>query len=273
MGRDQGNLSFTIMRPSGQSITPATVDPLIGYTTTLTQTLYTIKNPQPGIWKAIVGNRSGNEQFIVRAFGARPTPTITTPPILTPAPNGYAINVGIQAEPGTTYSLYYDTDTSGTDGIPIATGITLGQNITWDTTRVPNGSYAVYVLVDDAFSAPVVAYSSGLVQITDTTPPETPGGLSVTSVGPRALLSWQPSQAADIAGYRLTYREPNNGATLVVNVPDGARNQYIIDGLFLNGDWQFQVSAYDVSGNESPLSQPVTATVRIYPVFLSFVST
>jgi hypothetical protein len=133
---------------------------------------------------------------------------------------------------------------------------------------VAAGTYHIYAMVDDPLDAPAYAYSAATISISDSTPPDVPTGLRAQDAGGSALISWAPSAAADVAGYRIYYREPGGGASFVSDLPDGQRASYTQQGLYLNGAWQIAISAYDINGNESARSPAVAVTVTQYRVFL-----
>ncbi|MBN1168649.1 helix-turn-helix domain-containing protein, partial [Candidatus Woesebacteria bacterium] len=71
-----------------------------------------------------------------------------------------------------TADFYYDTDTTGLNGVAIsgcsAQGEGTNQTCSWDTTGVTPGTYYIYGTVDDGVNSPVSDYSSGVVTINDT---------------------------------------------------------------------------------------------------------
>ncbi len=85
--------------------------------------------------------------------------------------------------------------------------------------------------------------------------------LQVTTQGSDALVSWQASPAPDVAGYRIHYSEPDRRTTFVADVPADGDTGYTQQGLYLDGAWEFAVSAYDINGNESPRSVAVEARI------------
>jgi len=221
-----------------------------------------LATPPAGDWTVTVGNRTGNEHYLLNVLGAPILPTLSAP-TLTSTSNGHQIDIQATGAPTATYSLFYDDDATGNDGQPIATGLALSQtSVEWNASAVPQGNYYVYALVDDPSNAPVVAYSTKAVNITDNLAPDTPSNLQVTSTGTDATFSWQPSTAADVAGYRIYYSEPN-GNTFVANVPNGQQTNYTQQGLYLSGDWNAAISAYDINGNESLRSTLVSVTIDL----------
>lgn len=250
---------------TGGQITPTTTDPAVFVSSTITQTLYTVANPQAGEWQVTVGNQTGGEQYLLNVLGAPLKPTVDAP-TLTPSGNGYQITVQTTGAPTATYSLFYDNDNSGNDGKPIATALPLSQTtVDWNTNTVPEGSYYIYVLVDDPFNAAVAAYSATPITIVDDTPPDTPTNLQVTSDSSNATFTWQLSSAPDVAGYHLYYTEPD-GTTFVTDIPNRQQSSYTQQGLYLSGDWDAEISAYDINGNESARSGEIMVTIDLNPL-------
>lgn len=67
-----------------------------------------------------------------------------------------------------------------------------------------------------------------------------------------ATLMWSPNGERDLAGYKVYIGEKSKQYGTVISV--GKRTQYNLDHLSRNKTYYLAVTAYDVSGNESPLS-------------------
>jgi glucose/arabinose dehydrogenase/fibronectin type 3 domain-containing protein/regulation of enolase protein 1 (concanavalin A-like superfamily) len=97
----------------------------------------------------------------------------------------------------------------------------------------------------------------------DTAAPSVPGTPTGSTPGPTQVnLGWAPSTdtgGSGLAGYRV-YR--NGGATPHATVTTPA---YADSGLTANTGYTYRVSAFDVAGNESALSAPVTVTTPDAP--------
>jgi hypothetical protein len=85
----------------------------------------------------------------------------------------------------------------------------------------------------------------------DTVAPVPVAQLEVTTVSTSGVeLAWAENTEPDLAGYRV-YRSVGNGETSLVSVETSATYR---DGTVTNGNvYRYQVSAYDTSGNVSPL--------------------
>ena len=73
-----------------------------------------------------------------------------------------------------------------------------------------------------------------------------------------ATVSWDANQESDLAGYLLHYGASPGAYEGTQDT--GATTSYDLPGLPNEGMLCVAVSAYDTSGNESPLSQEVCAT-------------
>jgi hypothetical protein len=68
-------------------------------------------------------------------------------------------------------SLYYDTDSAGADGQPIAQGLPedpdgiIGNQFYWDTGGVPEGKYFIYAVIDDGRHPALTVYSPHAVTV------------------------------------------------------------------------------------------------------------
>lgn len=86
-------------------------------------------------------------------------------------------------------------------------------------------------------------------------------------------LFWEPPGDSDLAGHKI-YIAPagadlgseikNGTASLLSNIPLGQNEYHWDDDGYSPGDWQFMVTAYDDSGNESdPYQHPGWAVVNV----------
>jgi len=256
-----GSPTLTLKTPSGQILDSS--NPNVVVSTVLTQTLFSLANPESGTWQVTVNNILNNEPYIVAVLGAKPPATITPPTVKANVDGSYSLNfIGQSNTPTSTISLFYDTSAISHTGQPIVSNLPLTTTTyTWQPDAVLAGSYFIYAMVDDPLGAPVYAYSASAINLTDTTPPDAPTNLSVTPNENSALITWQPSQAKDVTGYTLYLSEPNNGVTQMTDIPNGQQSRYTQLGLYLDGGWQVAISAYDINGNESSRSSLVTAQI------------
>ncbi|TDA67771.1 MAG: hypothetical protein D9V47_09655 [Clostridia bacterium] len=98
----------------------------------------------------------------------------------------------------------------------------------------------------------------------DTEPPATPAGLAVENpgTGTSLVLTWQANTEEDLQGYRL-YRAGERGgpnARMGEGEVDAFEARYVDVSVARNASYWYRVSAVDVNGNKSPLSEPVAGT-------------
>jgi len=138
--------------------------------------------------------------------------------------------------------------------------------VNWDTMDLPLGYYvidanAILQDVNDAFPADN-NYTGRVIEIwspypADTQSPTTPVTFNANSTGMTVLLSWTAStDNTAVAGYKV-YRD---GAAIWKGWIAG---QILIfhDSNLPPGTYNYQVSAYDLSGNESTLTASHSVTL------------
>lgn len=89
----------------------------------------------------------------------------------------------------------------------------------------------------------------------DMTPPSAPVGLTATAGNQLVNLTWNPNTEGDLAGYHVYQGGAKITAALITSL------SHQVTGLINGATYTFQVSAVDVSGNESKLS----SAVRVNP--------
>jgi hypothetical protein len=95
----------------------------------------------------------------------------------------------------------------------------------------------------------------------DTNPPPAPASVAVTGYERHCDLTWRPSDAADLLAYRI-YRSWDGKDFTPVGTQRGSWTRYE-DFTGEPGRTAFyKVSAVDLAGNESPLSDAASATTR-----------
>jgi hypothetical protein len=172
---------------------------------------------------------------------------------------------------GLQVSLYRDTDSSGFNGVPIATNLVTSPGVghyTWNTTSVPSGKYWVYATVTDGVNANS-AYSTGPLIINHNDMPEislsknalifggTQGGVAtqnekvlVTNRG-LGMLNWQATK---------------NASWLTVSptswIGDGALTVGIDNSGLGPGSFSGVVTVTDPAASNSP--QRITVNLTIY---------
>lgn len=97
--------------------------------------------------------------------------------------------------------------------------------------------------------------------ITDTIPPATPQNVKAYGYERHIDLVWWDNEEPDLAGYKI-YRKINNQFYYWTTVPK-EKTYLMLSNLGMNYTLTMKVSAVDLSGNESPLSDSVVATTHI----------
>lgn len=145
-------------------------------------------------------------------------------------------------------SAYYGGGYEGANGVPHGGVVTPPTDTTPPT--VPTNVTAV-ATADGA----VVTWDPSIDPGDDTEPPTTPTGLHTTSVGQTSvILAWSAStDNIGVVGYKL-YR----GGSLVQTL--GNVTAAIDSGLTASTSYNYQVSAYDLDGNESVLTAVLAVT-------------
>lgn len=103
-------------------------------------------------------------------------------------------------------------------------------------------------------------YSMDIVALTDSIPPITPQNVKAYGYEKHIDITWLNNSEPDLAGYKV-YRKVSGQFVFYVNVPK--EKSYLSLWLGTTGlTYTFKVSAYDFSGNESPLSDSVVASTH-----------
>jgi fibronectin type 3 domain-containing protein len=122
-------------------------------------------------------------------------------------------------------------------------------------------TYLVQRVVKLAGNKEAESDPSSEIEITpkDTFPPLAPTGLRAPAAPASIELSWERNTETDLAGYRI-YRSTDNGPfEKIADV--GQIPSYSDRGVQRGKQYRYQIAAFDQSGNESPRSAPVEATI------------
>jgi subtilase family serine protease/flagellar hook assembly protein FlgD len=123
----------------------------------------------------------------------------------------------------------------------------------WDIGGLALGDYRLRAVATDAGTRSDPAPAFITVTLGDATPPEAPAALEAHSSGASALLSWEAVAASDLQGYRV-YRD--SVLALETSAPTAT------DPNLADGEYEYEVSSFDLDGNESARSE--SASVRVY---------
>lgn len=92
--------------------------------------------------------------------------------------------------------------------------------------------------------------------------PPLPKNLVALGERGRVRLRWEASQADDVAGYVIYRKEPRRDEFRRINDDLVTRTEYIDRNLVSGFSYDYRIQVADRSGNESELSDPVSASVR-----------
>ncbi|MCG8006059.1 MAG: putative Ig domain-containing protein [Candidatus Thiodiazotropha lotti] len=117
------------------------------------------------------------------------------------------------------------------------------------------GSYNnIVISVSDGTDTASLSPLTLVVEASQTTP--TTGSISLTWVAPATRTDGSPLDMSEISGYRLYMGTSNNNLSAVVDVDDCTISNHLIENLE-TGTYYFAITAYDLAGNESDLSNVV----------------
>lgn len=132
------------------------------------------------------------------------------------------------------------------------------------------GDRDMHVRVDAVLANDEVLASSDVLSVSsvDDLAPGVPGTFAVESEAAGVRLSWSPSDAPDLAGYRL-YRSANPGTPLEQAIEIGftQETEYFDPAA---GKFHFQLVAEDIHGNRSVPLESGLEGVPVVPAALSF---
>jgi chitodextrinase len=153
------------------------------------------------------------------------------------------------------------------DGTLLGSQLTTAPyGVSWDTTKVANGSHTLTAIAADA--AGNTASSSVTVtvnnQIIDTSPPTQPAGLTATAVSSSQInLAWGAStDNVGVTGYQIYRSTVGTAAGLIATVNT---TSYGDAALSANYSYNYYIVALDAAGNKSVASATVSATTQTPP--------
>jgi hypothetical protein len=226
--------------------------------------------------------------------------TYTLAPIM---PNGnYGLNPNVDSIPANgistvilTSDLIYNADSTLIgDSVLFTIAASRGTILTpdIDTTLAgiqvqTEGSIIQFQLKSDTIASPIsllaissVGYAKCQkdIKLYDITPPAAPVLTSAIAVNNAVILKWDSVADIDLAGYKIFFDKdtptpPYNGASSVWGHPSpvnvGMTNSYKLSGLGNDSTFYIAMKAYDISGNESNYSLPVSVFVTPPPSVLA----
>ncbi|MEJ2452536.1 MAG: putative Ig domain-containing protein [Candidatus Thiodiazotropha sp.] len=115
------------------------------------------------------------------------------------------------------------------------------------------GSYSgIEILVSDGEASTSLTPFTLVVEATQSTPPST----TLTWTAPSTRSDGTPISLSEISGYRIYVGDTETSMTAVVDINDHTVTEYTLTDLSA-GDHYFSITAYDIDGNESGLSNVI----------------
>lgn len=125
-----------------------------------------------------------------------------------------------------------------------------------DTGLQPNTQYTykIHTISQDGYMSAGVVQTVTTLTIQDNTPPDAPTGLSVAKGNKSGTVSWQHNTEPDMDGYNVYL----NGVKVNTSLIKGSH--FVFTNLDNGTDYHIEVTAVDLSGNESDHSVAVVLT-------------
>ncbi|HEV3331827.1 MAG TPA: hypothetical protein VG096_12640 [Bryobacteraceae bacterium] len=199
------------------------------------------------------GKPSGWSDFVAVPVVAPPATPIALR--VEAVPTGVALT---WSAPGNQFRIFRRTGTGEPETVATV------ERPTWTDTATQYGqhySYQIQTITSLGQNREAQSELSAAVEITptDTFPPATPAGLRAAASPNSVELSWDANIEPDFAGYRLYRSSPGGRPAKIADLAVPAYSDHQIEP---NKTYQYEVSAVDHSGNESPPSAPVEVTLQ-----------
>lgn len=125
-----------------------------------------------------------------------------------------------------------------------------------DTGLLPNTQYTykIHTISEEGYMSAGVVQTVTTLTIQDNTPPDAPTGLSVAKGNKSGTVSWQHNTEPDMDGYNVYL----NGVKVNTSLIKGSH--FVFTNLDNGTDYNIEVTAVDLSGNESDHSVAVVLT-------------
>jgi hypothetical protein len=228
---------------------------------------YALRNPAPGSYEYTIDNDAVLGGFQVSLITSNQVPTLAFSEPTTgfawdqssPIPIVFQVT---DPEDEPVVDLYFDTDTSGNDGSPIAQGLLSGQvsSYNWEINQnaLSSGTYFVYARVDDGVNAPVFFYNSKPIALTNPLAPATPTNLQLTPGEGQLTLSWDPILDADLVAYRVLLSRTAGDGYYEISASADRATQYTFENLASGVTYELAVISVNEATLESAPSMSLT---------------
>ncbi|TMM32111.1 choice-of-anchor D domain-containing protein [Polaribacter aestuariivivens] len=249
--------SYTITLPNGTALTPVNAKSL-GYLQENAEisvekaSYYVLKNTPVGTYKI---NITGSDTYQVDVFGAEFTGNIDITSINhNQTTKELKINwTDSDVDSDAKVSFFYDTDNNGFDGNAIQTDISeddATDELTFDTSKLENGTYYVYGSINDGVNQPVVKYATQTFTVQNETKVAIPT-LVAELQNDVVKLSWTKINEAEDY-YVYIDEEPISKISPSQGV--GITTSFDFPNIKPGRTYNFSVTALNATGEESNFS-------------------
>jgi YVTN family beta-propeller protein len=148
----------------------------------------------------------------------------------------------------------------GSGDILLNGAATAGNTIETDITAATDlisgdGTYRIYIYLTVSGGT---EHSNFTTLVLDTTAPAAPSGLTTGFGDATLFLNWNESLESDLEGYKVYFG--TSPATYGTPVYIAVSDSFTLTGLTNGTTYYIAISAYDIAGNESPLSAEMSET-------------
>ncbi len=252
-----------------RTTTPGTEYTVLAYA--LTRTTYVDRYVEPGVnyyYSVAAKDTGGNISGLSEEVSAEISPSGAIADAAPLAPTGLKATagsgaIGLNWNDNTetdlaSYAVYRST-TSGSGFALLAHGLTR-SDYSDGTARAGTAYYYCVAAVDAAgHLSPLSAQAWATIPVSNLAP-AVPSGLSGTAATNSISLNWNDNSESDLAGY-LVYRSTTSGTGFAPLAENLTQSSYADTSIQAGTTYYYIVFAFDTSGNTSPASAQVTATV------------
>ncbi len=263
----------------------------------LVQSMYEVKDIQPGLWRAVLSGDIGpTDDYVFTALGVTPAPVLADLSVIPGAGNtaevGWRLTspqvdtrISIYANSGPITTTQVITDSDGTVRtveIPLYTGPALareltGVDTTWvdgsphthpvDLSRLPSGVYRIWLEAEDGRNAPARGYAPAPVIVAHSWQATWPAGLSAAAGYRRLTVTWNRSPHPDVDRYRLYIGVVPGVADQMIDL--GEVTSYVFDSLSPGRKYYLWLEVVDLETGLTSTSETLAAIPAVAPFALA----
>jgi hypothetical protein len=283
----QGDVpTLTLITPGGITITPTARLANVSYNRTISGTLgmpggqvqetYVVNGAEAGTWTARLSGSASSDSYQLVVLGNDVPPTFSDVHVAQTGPLAADVAWRFADDtPQTTLSFWASvTPPTGQEhtGIMVAERVIQPgdgslQHASLDLSKLPSGTYYLYLQADDERNAPVRAYTTTPITIAQPWVATWEGQVRATPDYRSLSLEWRPHPSPDVTGYRLALTTA--GTTQVITV--GNVLSTTVSALSPGVTYSIALSAYTENGRVAQ-APPVTGTPTGAPFTLAVAS-